>query len=293
MRLWGWRPMAGPQLAKFSRRYFLSGALLAFVVVSAYAWAQFPFDNICDPVAANSGFAGDYSQVQLLNGTTVESITVTQDTDVQYCSQSWRDADNFPFPPTSRRLEDEDMKYMTESQRVLTNLYGWTAFVAVFGYLVLVFGSDIVTFALSFVEGVHQPNGASQCIDFSSNTEIYGFVPQIRLTGSPFPILACDIDEIYQGLVGWNDSTQSYDHHNMLFDVKFSGMKRKTRIKGNTRNTGQIKSLVKYDEVTDEEPTEISSLLRRTGPVFSIIKHYPPEWLQKILNSQHKEKLGR
>jgi hypothetical protein len=30
------------------------------------------------------------------------------------------------------------------------------------------------------------------------NTEIYGYVPQLRVGGFPFPFLACDIDKIDQ-----------------------------------------------------------------------------------------------
>lgn len=41
--------------------------------------------------------------------------------------------------------------------------------------------------------------GASQHIDFSSNPEIFAYVPQIKQIGQPFPYLACDIDDIDQG----------------------------------------------------------------------------------------------
>jgi hypothetical protein len=42
LRIWAPAPLIGTQLAVFSRRYFFSGALLTFSLVSAYAWAQFP-----------------------------------------------------------------------------------------------------------------------------------------------------------------------------------------------------------------------------------------------------------
>jgi hypothetical protein len=43
MRIWASSSSLGGELAKFSRRYFFSGALLAMAIVSAYAYAQFPY----------------------------------------------------------------------------------------------------------------------------------------------------------------------------------------------------------------------------------------------------------
>lgn len=43
MRIWASSSTLGGELARFSRRYFFSGALLAMAIVSAYAYAQFPY----------------------------------------------------------------------------------------------------------------------------------------------------------------------------------------------------------------------------------------------------------
>jgi hypothetical protein len=43
MRIWASSSTLGGELAQFSRRYFFSGALLAMAIVSAYAYAQFPY----------------------------------------------------------------------------------------------------------------------------------------------------------------------------------------------------------------------------------------------------------
>jgi hypothetical protein len=95
MRIWGWTPFIGSQLAVFSRRFFFSGALIAFAAVSSYAWVQFPYDNICDPndpaeTDANTTYfdveyAGDNG---LVNGDGI--VEVMQSNSVVYCSQDWR-----------------------------------------------------------------------------------------------------------------------------------------------------------------------------------------------------------
>lgn len=41
LRIWGFSPSLGNSLAVYSRRYFFTGATVAFIIASAYAWAQF------------------------------------------------------------------------------------------------------------------------------------------------------------------------------------------------------------------------------------------------------------
>lgn len=55
MRLWSPGAFIGTQLAVFNRRYFLSAALLAFAVVSSYAYAEFPYDNLCNAIEDGGG----------------------------------------------------------------------------------------------------------------------------------------------------------------------------------------------------------------------------------------------
>lgn len=99
--------MVDSNLARFSRRYVFYGILVASFLVNAYAWAQYPYDNVCEPVNNTSwGHARDYLNVQVLNGTRIDRITVTKDDDVQFCSQSWVEAEGFPFPPTSKLESD-------------------------------------------------------------------------------------------------------------------------------------------------------------------------------------------
>ncbi len=88
VRIWSWAPLIGPELAVFSRQFFFTGAALTFCVVSTYAFAQFPYDNLCDTIApTNSTTKGDP-----LSACTAELDTVVVDLDTTYefCDQSWR-----------------------------------------------------------------------------------------------------------------------------------------------------------------------------------------------------------
>lgn len=192
MRIWTWVPSIGSELAEFSRRYFFSGSVLAFVLVSAYAWAQFPYDNLCDPVNATTGASGTYLYIDE-NGV-IEPTVVTQDTVVAFCSQSWLDAPVFPFPPTSR-LQPPGLTWMTSSQVVLTGIYGLTSLVILVLFVAFYFGSAVWRFVLSWFRGVYRSEGQAQTIDFSS-LNVAGYVPQIKRGGFPFPLLACNVDQI-------------------------------------------------------------------------------------------------
>ena len=90
VRIWGWTPIIGSELAVFSRRFFFSGAALAYCMVSAYAYAQFPYDNICDPIEATDfDFSGIYNVVNG-NDEPLGEVEVTQKENVVYCDQSFR-----------------------------------------------------------------------------------------------------------------------------------------------------------------------------------------------------------
>lgn len=69
-----------------------------------------------------------------------------------------------------------------------------------------------------------QPRGEPTDICFSQVEEKLGypvsaFIPQISLPQFEYPLLACDISEIDQNLIGWEDSANGMDVHNLIHDV--------------------------------------------------------------------------
>ena len=61
MRIWANSAALGSEVAKFSRKYFFSIAVVAYAVISAYAFAGFPYDNLCRSESPQFGGAGNYS----------------------------------------------------------------------------------------------------------------------------------------------------------------------------------------------------------------------------------------
>lgn len=100
----------------------------------------------------------------------------------------------------------------------------------------------------------------------------------------PYPLLACDIDHIPQTLIGWNDKDNSYDVHNMIFDVPYEGMKRKRLVLEKTPGDTRISDHEDYQESSDYLETQDVAEQDAAGgelervqprPIFSIVKHYP------------------
>lgn len=164
MRIWGWIPTIGSELPKFSRRYFFTGSVLAMAIISAYTWAQFPFDNLC--VSTNSTAAnvtGVYTDVvfPLLDdpeNKLPKQITVTNPNGFEFCFQSWRDVSGFSFPPTPR-IQPDDKQWMArngdETKESLISMYGWTSLAYLIVFFVVLFGGTTYTFFISFFRGTY------------------------------------------------------------------------------------------------------------------------------------------
>ncbi len=174
MRTWKRAPALGTSISKFSRKYFISSAVIAMAIVSSYYWASFRFDNLCcksllsmlamclnfliahsffartvvdsvalDPTYLNTGVAsdrsGEWDLITLGTGKKLREITVSPDSQVyKYCLQDMfrQQGESFPAVPSNQPVGNE---WMSEEQEKITKIYGWTS-VAV---LVVVFLSII------------------------------------------------------------------------------------------------------------------------------------------------------
>jgi hypothetical protein len=136
---------------------------------------------------------------------------------------------------------------------------------------------------LSFLIPRYSPEGDDQHIDFSSDPEIFAYVPQIKRNGFPFPFIVCDIDELDQDLMGWNDRNHSFDYHNVIFDLPVPGQR--PMIEGNPKKvseqqgfrsgTSPIETTMKGSR-PESQGFEVNAVKRR--PIYSVIKHYPTKW---------------
>jgi hypothetical protein len=106
-RLWRPTPKLGADLATFSRRFFFTICLVAFAVVGAIWWAQYPYDNLCSPLEESVAWEGDitFSNVTDLannliqggnnlardnNGDLIDGQVTVDGFEYVYCNQDWR-----------------------------------------------------------------------------------------------------------------------------------------------------------------------------------------------------------
>eukprot|EP00934_Nitzschia_sp_Nitz4_P005843 Nitzschia sp. Nitz4//scaffold174_size87051//55495//58659//NITZ4_005116-RA/size87051-processed-gene-0.26-mRNA-1//1//CDS//3329538893//5833//frame0 len=298
MRIWGWSPLIGSQLAVFSRRYFFTAAVITLAVASSYTWAQLPYDNICADDMGQKGYAGMYHGVTTLSGELVNEfgvVSVRHDQSMKYCSQSWTDSVGMALPHLvftkvdgfwSASIEEQELPWMTPSQSLTTvvvaphqswmaTLYGWVAFV-----VVAVFGSITVyrlfsEYFLALFFKTYKPDGDCQHIDFGSDPGVFAYVPQVKVPGYHHPLLACNVDAIDHALIGWWSDKGCLDDNNLIFDVPHPSIRAKSSDGASVGVSG------------GEE-----SSLEMLPPIFSIVKQYPTSW-QHDLASQNKFVLGK
>jgi hypothetical protein len=157
MRIWADSASLGSEVAKFSRKYFFSFAVVAYAVISAYAFAGFPYDNLCRKDNPDFGAAGNF----VVNITTYE---VTEDQFFVYCDQRWSGFNGLPFPPTAKS-QPIGLRWMSDSQETMSSAYGWTACAFLVGFVCLFFGSGILNYLRSWFGGVYSTTGTirSRC----------------------------------------------------------------------------------------------------------------------------------
>eukprot|EP00557_Chaetoceros_sp_GSL56_P010713 CAMPEP_0176478664 /NCGR_PEP_ID=MMETSP0200_2-20121128/1309_1 /TAXON_ID=947934 /ORGANISM="Chaetoceros sp., Strain GSL56" /LENGTH=987 /DNA_ID=CAMNT_0017874621 /DNA_START=38 /DNA_END=3001 /DNA_ORIENTATION=- len=273
MRIWSSAPYMGSNLSNFSRKYFFTLAIALGALACAYDWGQFPYDRVCNGATTATAVTyengGDF-ELFYPNGTVVdftETFTVSRETTVRVCSASdCCQQIGINFPPVPSRFENDEFEWMSEDQRTISVIYGWTCVGFLIAYAVIAFGGNFVKLVISQFVGIYRPVGDDQKIDFSSMKDIDGYIPQVQTGSYAFPLLACNIDYINQSLIGWNDPGNSYDNYNMIFDVPHPSLTRTTRILGSTRHWGKLKD--------HEDFTESDNVDRDAKPIFDIVKQW-------------------
>eukprot|EP00591_Stephanopyxis_turris_P014023 CAMPEP_0195533256 /NCGR_PEP_ID=MMETSP0794_2-20130614/40124_1 /TAXON_ID=515487 /ORGANISM="Stephanopyxis turris, Strain CCMP 815" /LENGTH=273 /DNA_ID=CAMNT_0040665717 /DNA_START=565 /DNA_END=1386 /DNA_ORIENTATION=+ len=270
MRTWARAPLIGTQLAKSSRKFFFT-ALVFFGLFSTHWYSGFPYDNVCDVdnTSYPNNYVGYYGDVHFINGDK-GSLNITNGTPTTYCNQ---DANN-SLRPHNLLLQFGEGDWMTDEQKTLTKIYHYSSVLVFYVWAVVLFGLLAFRWIMSFIRGGYKPNGEDQEIDFSCVPDISGYVPQLGVGFSAFPLLICDIDEIDSRLVGWKDKSKSYDFYNIIYDIPYEGMKR-TRNKNVTNE--EIKPYLGTQQI--EIDNREASTRTDTKPMFSIVKHWPPSWV--------------
>ena len=55
---------------------------------------------------------------------------------------------------------------------------------------------------------------------FSNVKDIEAYIPEVRVSQIPFPLLACDISDIDKKFLGWEDPERPFEFYNLLNDAE-------------------------------------------------------------------------
>lgn len=195
MRTWKRAPNVGQEVAVFSRQYFLSTACVFLVFMSSFYWSAFPFDNLCPTEEDVGNVAAEYAGSYKLNGID-EVVTVEDDSNVwQFCNQDFI-LRGFDYPGVA-----EYGAWMTEEQRLLSKLFGWTSIVVITLVLLKIFLSIILKLKKDFVSDFVARKGRER--GFHDCRTIAGYVPQVRSNMFTFPLIACSTSLLGHELFDW------------------------------------------------------------------------------------------
>ena len=137
LRLCGPCPDIGFHLSRLSRNYVFPFLFTAHVVVSAYWWSGYPYDNVC----RRQGSVDD--------DTFSESAYT-------FCNQNFYSAGIFPPLPSFQSMMGDGIRWMSDSQEVIAGLYGWTSvWVLLVGFIFFV-GNVVIPGIRSIYESTYE-----------------------------------------------------------------------------------------------------------------------------------------
>mmetsp|Transcript_3284 Transcript_3284/g.4907 ORF Transcript_3284/g.4907 Transcript_3284/m.4907 type:complete len:957 (+) Transcript_3284:29-2899(+) len=219
-RMYGHTMSIGNAIAKLNRNTFFTIIFVIYALMLSRDYAGFPFDNVCDtsdPIAdQNKDYIGNHVFVD--NKDQLQTVSVEETaSEFQYCHQNMFRL-GFPFVPSQ---QEEHKRWMIESQEKASYLLGWTSVVICVIAASLFLKYCFVLLWESLFKKTYKPCGKPSKQLFYEIREHNGYVPFIQHASFMYPLLFCDISNISEGFVDWNDPSTPYpyDKHNLIYDV--------------------------------------------------------------------------
>lgn len=155
--MWGDVPNIGTQVAEFSRKYFLSFAIVAGTLISAYDYGLYNFDRVCH--GKGPSFSGGTYDVTIVSKEERFGSNLKRSIEVAYSSNGVRVCNGqkccqqvgLAWPPVPSRLQpDDDFTWMTDGQKTISTIFGGLSAFVVVAFLLGVFGHTIWTRVSSY-----------------------------------------------------------------------------------------------------------------------------------------------
>ena len=184
VRSWGRISRLDKQIAQFQRMYFLWTALIVFVIMSAYMYSAFPFDNLCE-----SKDKEEY----------------------RFCNQDM-------FPPLPRQ-QTAEKEWMSKTQALIVYMHSNVAIALLCFGIFSSFCLSLPSIYDTLVRGSYEEFGEVQGKNFSDIPSIFAYIPQVSVSSFIFPLIACDISQVNVENIYWKNPDISHDHYCIVNDV--------------------------------------------------------------------------
>lgn len=220
MRSWQRAPSVGSEIAAFSRQYFLSAACIVLAAMSSFYWAAFPFDNLCESNYPYRGVEEEVSiDTEIYPFSNNANFTVTSSTQMyRFCNQDFILGKYPPrFPFWHRDVEDHG-EWMTEEQKVLSNLFGATS-IAVIALVGVKYVYGLGQKVKKQFHREHEFAAEDQGISFYDVRNIAAYVPQVRSVMFSYPLIVCSTRRLSDEVLDWTDPDLDYEYYDLTRDA--------------------------------------------------------------------------
>jgi len=208
MRTWARPSKLGTSISKINKDIFSPVARILLIVMSSYWWSGFPYDNLCETGTVNQTYVG----LHYIDPTTFVTINQNQ-TSYKFCNQNLLLTS---FPPLSSAQGEN--QWMTKDQELITDIFGYTSIIIIVALLL-----EYIFFAMkSFYnayKGIPDFHGQYFDISFSDVRSRSAYIPQVKSTKFPYPLIATDINDIDHELFEWTDPDRPYEFYSIYDDA--------------------------------------------------------------------------
>mmetsp|Transcript_8793 Transcript_8793/g.10271 ORF Transcript_8793/g.10271 Transcript_8793/m.10271 type:complete len:232 (+) Transcript_8793:244-939(+) len=203
--------MIGTTVSRLSSHFFKL-CLIAYAVVAAMFYTQFPYDNACpssDDGEDLSAYTGDIDVTVRRGGGTETIYNVTGLEGYRFCNQE-----------IAIGMDMMDTLSSSESQNFFSYAFRRTALAVMILVMATFLYRAFVVFVYPLFYKSYKTNGEAGKQKFLEVSKIEAYVPQAKIPGYAFPHLFCYRTNVRDEHIGWRDPQKGYDEYCLISNFK-------------------------------------------------------------------------
>jgi len=204
MRTWRRMPKIGESISRYTKLYVFPVMVIIMTFFAVWVWKSYRFDYVCDTAnKVPSEYYGNYTlnETDILDDFIMDRRVTIGDNSVYSV-----------FCATGETMTESQNKLVTTYENASYTIY------AIVGFVILMTSIFILR---SYFVASYEPNGKEQGIPLSEVESMTAYIPQISCASSPYPYLACNIDDIEESdKFEWEDPLRPYEYYDITKDAE-------------------------------------------------------------------------